>query len=296
MPERLDILDNLLLAIEKQGGATPENFNELYRGVTQHQGKRRHPRAAHHFDHRPPIRGSAEFRGQPYFDPVPGIHRQRLRLHQPAPGRGGAGARRAGGFPEIEKKLLDLHGKAFAVERSVLLVEGSRLSSKIYMQALSGLPVHTVTMQNGYDALLRALNEPFDILISSLEVTVLNGRALIGALRLSSSPSRHIKTILPTSNPELEKHGRRGADANYVIMKNPALAANLHATVGKIIAGLGSRTRPDKRHPVSESEETRRQHKPHGKRHRQSARLTWKWDQRLASAPQTWCMLKRISA
>lgn len=241
LPERLDSLDNLLLAMEKQGAATNEGFNELYRNIHSIKGSGgTHgihiiSTICHQFEDRlNSVADHLSELSQEFFDRAfDYIGLIRSAVDQARRG--------ADSFPEIEKTLLELHGKTFAVERSVLLVEGSRLSSKIYLQALAGLPVHTVTMGNGYDALLRALNEPFDILITSLEVPVLNGRALIGALRLSSSPNRHIKTILLTSNQELEKHGKRDTDADHVIMKNPALAERLHAAVGKIIAGLGDK-------------------------------------------------------
>lgn len=63
------------------------------------------------------------------------------------------------------------------------MADNSRFSANLYTQALKDLPVRVVVEDNGYAALLRVLQEPFDILVTSLEVPTLNGKALIGALR-----------------------------------------------------------------------------------------------------------------
>lgn len=243
MAERLDPLDNLLLAMEKQGKASDEDFNDLYRGIHSIKGSGGTygihiiSTICHQFeDQLNSVADHLSALPQAFFDHAFNyVELIRATADQARKG--------ADSFPEIEKTLLELHDKTFAVERAILVVEGSRLSSKMYLQALTGLPVHTVTMENGYDALLRAMNEPFDILITSLEVPVLNGRALIGALRLSSSPNRNISTILLTSNTELEKQKKRASDANYVIVKNPAAMAHLHDTVSSILTILENASR-----------------------------------------------------
>lgn len=242
MAERLDMIDNMLLTMEKQHAATDEGFNDLYRSIHSikgsggthgihvisticHQFEDQLNTVTDHLSELPP-----EFFDRA-FDYIGLI---RAAVDQARRG--------ADSFPEIEKKLLELHGKTFAVEHSLLLVDAARFGAKLYAQALSDLPVHIVVMDNGYDALLRVLNEPFDVLITSLELPVLNGRALIGALRLSGSRNRNIRTILLTSNPELEKHKQRMTDANYVIVKNATFVARLHGTVSEIISELGRKS------------------------------------------------------
>lgn len=238
LPDRLDTLDNLLLAIEKRGGASVDEFNELYRIVHSIKGSGGthglHILSAicHQFeDSLNAVTGHLAVLSQTFIDnSFDYVSLLRAVVDQ---------ARRGNDtFLEIERKLLELHGKAFAVERALLLVDNSRFSANYYTQALKELPVRVVVEDNGYAALLRVLQEPFDILVTSLEVPTLNGKALIGALRLSGSPNRNIQTILLTSNAGLEKQRKRATDANYVVVKNPAAMANLHDAVGDILTLL----------------------------------------------------------
>lgn len=238
LPERLDILDNLLLDMEKQGGASVDEFNELYRIVHSikgsggthglhiltaicHQLEDRLSSAIGHLAELPPsfIEGCLEYVSL-------------LRAVVDQAGRGNDT------FPEVERRLLEIHGATRTVERALLLVDSSRFSANLYTQALKDLPVRVIVEDNGYAALLRVLQEPFDILVTSLEAPTLNGKALIGALRLSSSPNRKIHTILLTSNAEMEKHKGRAVDADYVIVKNPAAIDNILNAVSKILSIL----------------------------------------------------------
>lgn len=238
LPERLDILDNLLLAIENRGGASIDEFNELYRIVHSIKGSGgTHglhilTTICHQFEDR--LNAMAEHLAEwsqavidNCFDYVSLL---RTVVDQARRGQDT--------FLEVERKLLELHSKAFAVERTLLLVDNSRFSANYYTQALKDLPVRVVVEDNGYAALLRVLQEPFDILVTSLEVPILNGKALIGALRLSGSPNRKINSILLTSNAELEKQKQRVADADYVVVKNPAAMTNLRDTVSNILTIL----------------------------------------------------------
>ncbi|MBU1689979.1 MAG: Hpt domain-containing protein [Gammaproteobacteria bacterium] len=235
LPERLDKLDNLLLAIEKRGGASVDEFNELYRilhsikGSGGTHGLHILSAICHQFeDSLNAVSGHLAELSQAFIDSSFNyVSLLRAVVDQ---------ARRGNDtFLEIERKLLELHSKDFAVERALLLVDSSRFSANYYSQALKELPVRVVVEDNGYAALLRVLQEPFDILVTSLEVPTLNGKALIGALRLSASPNRDIKTILLTSNAELGKQKMRATDANYVVVKNPEAMANLHDAVSSIL-------------------------------------------------------------
>ena len=64
-----------------------------------------------------------------------------------------------------------------------------------------------------------------------------NGVALIGALKLSASKNRNIKTILITSNKNLAKSQNRATDADYTVIKDAKLAQNL-AGVTKLSLSL----------------------------------------------------------
>ncbi len=131
-------------------------------------------------------------------------------------------------FPEIKNRLNELRSQVSSKQFMVLVVDNSKLSTQLYLQAIAGLPVHPVLVTDGYQALERALNEPFDLLITTNEIPVLRGVALIGALKLSESSSRHIKAILVTSNKEVSVKVSRSTDADYTIFKDSKLLQNLH--------------------------------------------------------------------
>lgn len=238
MPERLDHLDNLLLTMEKRGAASVEGFNDLYRSIHSIKGSGGthgiHMLTAicHQFED---LLNSVEKHLSdvaPVFFQTAFDYIELLRTTVDQARRG------QDNFAGVEKRLLELSKQSFTTEYSLLLVDGSRFSAQMYEQMLADLPIHVVVMNSGYEALLRVLNEPFDILITSQELPVLNGKALIGALRLSGSRNRAIKTILLTSNPVPEKPRMRATDPNYVLVKTPALATDLHRTVLTVIEGL----------------------------------------------------------
>lgn len=82
-------------------------------------------------------------------------------------------------------------------------------------------------MNDGIFALTRALTEPFDLVISTNEIPMLSGAALIGALKLSDSKSRNTKTILITSNKNFTTAKHRATDADYIVIKDAKLAQSL---------------------------------------------------------------------
>lgn len=238
LPERLDMLDNLLLGMEKQGAATEEEFNELYRGVHSIKGSGgTHglhiiSTICHQFeDSLKVVSDNLAKLPQGFIDNAL-TYTGLLRMVV------GEAQNGSEAFLEVEKRLLELHNKGAAVKYSILMVEASHLSSKIFTQALADLPVNIVVVEDGHFALLRALNEHFNILITSQEVPMLSGRAIVGALRLSDSPNRNIKTILITASSEAKHKVNRAIDASYIIVKDRSCVQNLHDTVAKIIAEL----------------------------------------------------------
>lgn len=83
---------------------------------------------------------------------------------------------------------------------SALIVERSPVIIGILRENLKLLNARIEVVDDGYLALGRALADPFDYLITSLEIKRLNGAALIGALRLAQGKAGMTKTILLTVN------------------------------------------------------------------------------------------------
>jgi CheY-like chemotaxis protein len=130
-------------------------------------------------------------------------------------------------FPQIEESLSQLRNQLAHKQFTVLVVDDSKLLTQMYLQALKELPVRAVVVTDGYIALLRALTEPFDLLITTNELPVLNGIALIGALKLSDVKNHPVKTILITSNKSMTVHRNQLTDPDYIIIKDAKLTQNL---------------------------------------------------------------------
>lgn len=108
-------------------------------------------------------------------------------------------------FPEIESALSEIKAHVTQKEFSGMVIECSKTSSDLALRLLAETPIHFTLVQDGVTALDRLMHEPFDILLTGMEIPRLNGAALISALRLSKGLNSHIKTVLVTAGdiPEL---------------------------------------------------------------------------------------------
>lgn len=234
MPERLDSLENLLLDMEKIG-ADSEAFNELCRIVHSLKGNGGSfglhiiTTICHQMeDLLTTTEGGTKYTPALIAISLNYVDLLRITLKQILAGNTS--------FPQIEERLGEM-GKQIAQRNfTILLVDNSKLSTQIYLQALAELPVRPVVMTDGLQALTRVLTEPFDLLITTNEIPVLSGVALIGALKLSSANNRSIKTILITSNNKIVSHLNRATDANYIIVKDARLAQNMDEIVRRALS------------------------------------------------------------
>lgn len=138
-------------------------------------------------------------------------------------------------FADIERQLSALSNQQSHLKYRVLVIESSKSIIDMARHTLSDYPMHIRTCSNGYDALKLLLLEHFDIVITNNEAPMLNGLALIAALRLSNA-NPGIQSILLTSTPaqapcpELEP--------NYIINKDRDLVKNLSGIISKITADI----------------------------------------------------------
>lgn len=225
VPEKLDRLEQLLLQME-ESGVDVDAFNEFYRithslkGSGGTFGLQIITTVCHRLEDLLNTTGGGEnFTPRLIAISLDYIDLLRLTLEQIKAGNST--------FPIVDERLGELRNQLANKQFTVLIVDNSKLSTQIYLQSLSELPVRTVVMTDGYNALMRVLTEPFDLLVTTNEVPLLNGVALIGALKLSDSNNRNIKTILITSNINITTHLNRGADTDYVIIKDARLSINL---------------------------------------------------------------------
>lgn len=132
----------------------------------------------------------------------------------------------------IEMRLETLRIRQDAKPFRCMLVDSSQSIIEINKQLLARFPFQIETCNNGYDALQRLLLEHFDLLITSTEVTMLNGQALIAALKLSETGRHHIPAILLTSRPDYVQ--KRNTDPDYVVQKDACFIQSLGDTIESV--------------------------------------------------------------
>lgn len=139
-------------------------------------------------------------------------------------------------FTHIEEELARLtlikaDSKQTALH--VLVVSTNQLYESIFTQAFSDSPLSLSYSKDGHEALGRLLNEPFDILVTDMEIPTLNGLALVGALRLSNNRNKYIKAILLSSSVPVKL--ARFIDPDFAIEKDAKFIDNLGEVVNKLI-------------------------------------------------------------
>ncbi len=142
-------------------------------------------------------------------------------------------------FAEVEAELERLSGKGSEYEYKGLLIMASVLHRKMVASAFERYPVKFRFATNGYDALGLLLKEPFDILVTNMEVSDLQGLPIISALRMSHNRNRNIPSILLTSG-KLHMYGRT-IDPSYVIKKDSELMENLQIAATNIVNSLNEK-------------------------------------------------------
>ena len=141
----------------------------------------------------------------------------------------------------LERQDSELDEKEKAIEKrkktpSILVVEDS-LTSRIFMRNILEAAGYKVTLSvNGKEALNTLTKSPgFDLVISDIEMPVLDGLALVKAIRTSQA-IKHIPIVLVTSLSE-EKNRSEGinAGANAYFVKGDLNQANLLSVIRELI-------------------------------------------------------------
>jgi len=107
-------------------------------------------------------------------------------------------------FTDIEQKLEDLLHSTHPDELTGIFVgDPKNVYTQMCLALFKGLNIHCSVVESGLGALQRVIHEHFDFLITSKENVDLNGLALISAIKLNNRRGSNVKTILMTSNPQL---------------------------------------------------------------------------------------------
>lgn len=100
---------------------------------------------------------------------------------------------------DIDERLIYLHAQIFKDGLNILVVEPSKLYTSMIEFNLRNQNINFTFTEDGLQALEHLFLQKYDLLITSLESTRLNGDALVAALRLGRNFNRKIKVILITS-------------------------------------------------------------------------------------------------
>lgn len=128
-------------------------------------------------------------------------------------------------FNDIEDELLGLRSALLGNRMSVLIVENSKVNIKVCTEIMKQYPVHVTVLDSGYQALELLLHQKYRMLITGLEVKLLNGLALVAAVRMSGRSNQDIPAILITSSklPPL----KRNVDPNFIVARDSQFSGNL---------------------------------------------------------------------
>ena len=234
LPDRFDQLEAIALQIENEGFSL-ERYNEFYRLVHSLKGSGGsyglqiigsvcHPLE----DYLNTINPKSNLRqigfgniALAYIDLLREIGNRLLSQHA--------------NFQDIEGILAQLSQRAFAPRYSALLIENSVVVIKILRQNLVPFNFRVAIEDDGYLALGRTLIEPFDLIISAVEVKQLNGFAFMAALKLSRCINCNSPSILLTSNVSSDK---TLASSDFFLIKDDKLASNFQNSLEIIVKKL----------------------------------------------------------
>lgn len=143
-------------------------------------------------------------------------------------------------FNDIEEELGSLRNLLLGNRYSVLIVETSKVNIKLCTEILKQYPVHVTVMDNGYQALEQLLQQKYHLLITGLEVKMLNGLALVAAVRIGGRTNHDMQAIMLSSSRQ--PPFKRNVDPNYIVPRDSKFADNLGQAIDACIAALKKQT------------------------------------------------------
>lgn len=227
LPERLDRLENLILALERDG-YSQEHYHELYRQIHSLKGSGGtygihvitsicHPFEdfLNEIDERSDLQACAFANvSLTYLD----ILRQVVAAIRLKPDT----------VFDVDKLLAAVRRLSAQPKYRALLVENSATVVKMVSRILQNNHFSVAVQDDGYLALGRLLVESFDLLVSAQEVKQLNGCALIAALRTNQGATGGIKTVLLTANSAFQAPPVK---PDYILNKNDQLSSRLQTVL-----------------------------------------------------------------
>lgn len=140
-------------------------------------------------------------------------------------------------FSHIEEQLAKLSLTEKHNTIKILIVESSKTIIDITQQIFADYPVAIILCRDGYEALKILLIEHYELLITNTETPVLNGIALIAALKHSEEKKHHTYTMLLTSKQQYGSSNRY-SDPDYTIIKDNQFIENFSTSAKLAIKAI----------------------------------------------------------
>ncbi len=234
-PERCDDLESHIMEMTK-----PEQFDdafaEIYREVHSMKGSAgTHglmplSTICHHFED---LLTMIDNKARPYDDETVDICMRYIDLL-----RDTSWTLQSGDFDQgaLNKELDSIQKAIHPSQYKGLIADASRFNIRLCSDALKDLPVTLTTVDNGFDALQRLVNDEFHFFITSKELPGLNGIAVLSALRTSESRNANISTVLMTSNQDIQLPANNLA--NQVVKKDREMSGHMSETINELLKKL----------------------------------------------------------
>lgn len=134
---------------------------------------------------------------------------------------------------DVDERLNFLRGEVFKDNINILVVEPSKVYTRLIEYSLQGMPINFTFKDDGLAALDSLLLNKYDFLITSLECPRLNGDALVAALRLVQGVNKKIKVLLISSRIENKIKNKNDFDA--ILDRKAVKDGDLISIVEKLI-------------------------------------------------------------
>jgi len=144
-------------------------------------------------------------------------------------------------FSLVEKNLAKLTSSDNKEIIKILMVETSKTIINIAEQVFADHPVKITLCHNGYDALKILLIEHYDLLITNTEAPILNGIALITALK-HAQDRKHMTLSMLLTSKETQSPNKRHSDSDFTVLKNKQFIENFSLNAENAIETINNKT------------------------------------------------------
>lgn len=124
---------------------------------------------------------------------------------------------------------------------SVLVLEPSKMVSLLLQSVLTDLDLKPIILRDSMIALQRLLHEPFNLIIVSLELNLLNGLALVSALQVNKGLNAKTPVVLLTSQ---RNYCPDFLENTMVLTRSPVLEAELRLIAQSLFANHDAKKSP----------------------------------------------------